>query len=312
MEYHCGLAKWEAERLDALGFCSRSFVTETCIIDLDDYLWSVGEPENERLIAPIAYQNLLNKISKIRTGDAQAICNFAAEYGLFGLSSLKKEPDYLDEHPCFEINGKLMMGWKREPLSWIWGHIETIQLCLNLIEWIQNRNKDELDGYLSKRRVSDFEEGWDLAGLVNKRDYQCFRISTIAIGEKLYKDRLFFHPFDYSPVRNALSIVASVVEDNTTRVRRLYHFDDVPQKGNARMVARFSAPTLIETIYWQLGDQLSAGQLMRCQADDCTALFVRSAKNQQYCPPPKGKKESRCALRQRQRRFLEGEKLTNS
>ncbi len=68
-------------------------------------------------------------------------------------------------------------------------------------------------------------------------------------------------------------------------------------------VPRFVGEYLIDAVYWQLANDLTAGDLRQCP---CGQLFFAMDKRQEHCPPLPGRQESRCGQRFRMQRKRRG------
>jgi hypothetical protein len=87
-------------------------------------------------------------------------------------------------------------------------------------------------------------------------------------------------------------IIAALITPNLARVRRIYDSDSG--------VPRFVFDRLVDVVYWQLADALTASDLRQCP---CGQVFFAQDKRQQVCPPLPGQRESLCGRRFRMRRW---------
>lgn len=85
-------------------------------------------------------------------------------------------------------------------------------------------------------------------------------------------------------------IIDALLTPNLIHIRRRYD----PVEG----VPRFVGEYLIDAVYWQLANDLKAGDLRQCP---CGQLFFAQDKRQKHCPPLPGRRESRCGQRFRMR-----------
>jgi hypothetical protein len=86
----------------------------------------------------------------------------------------------------------------------------------------------------------------------------------------------------------------SLIDDNIEGIHRALLSDE----RKDHLFWQFKA--LIEMAYWHVANAVDARQFKRCEADDCTAIFIQTDSRQRFCPPPFGQKQdSRCAIRHR-------------
>jgi hypothetical protein len=87
-------------------------------------------------------------------------------------------------------------------------------------------------------------------------------------------------------------LIAELMNPNLATVRRTYD----PAKG----FPGFAFECLIDVLYWQLADCLSAGDLRQCP---CGQLFFAQDARQRVCPPLPPRRESVCGVRFRTRKW---------
>src|SRR5262249_11634156 len=112
----------------------------------DNRLWPQGEIKYK--YAPMLHPELPTEIAKLTWGDARAVLHFAHQYGLLGYSylvedTLKRNPSAKD--PIWQERLPEHQG---EPLRWIWGHANTINVCLTLTSLLQRGDETALQSYL--------------------------------------------------------------------------------------------------------------------------------------------------------------------
>ncbi len=77
---------------------------------------------------------------------------------------------------------------------------------------------------------------------------------------------------------------------------------------DGRLRDSWRCPSLLKAIYLMLYlDETSGGKLQECQDPDCFNYFRVGprSRDSMYCPPPPGKKQSRCASRASSRMYRE-------
>lgn len=87
-------------------------------------------------------------------------------------------------------------------------------------------------------------------------------------------------------------LIAELLNPNLARVRRTYD----PAKG----APSFAFGCLIDALYWQLADELTAGDLRQCP---CGQLFFAQDVRQRVCPPLPPRRESACGIRLRMQKW---------
>src|SRR5215510_5062226 len=112
----------------------------------NDRLWPQGEIKYK--YAPMIHPELPTEIAKLTRGDNNAVLRFARRYGLLGYrcvveAMLERQPSA--EHPIWRERLPENEG---EPLRWIWGHANTITVCLTLNNLLQEGDETALQNYL--------------------------------------------------------------------------------------------------------------------------------------------------------------------
>src|SRR6266511_3784481 len=89
-----------------------------------------------RVYSPMMHPEIPWKLAKLRRGDEAGLLEFARTYGRLGYSNL--------------VEPERRRGG--DPLPWIWLHVETLQMCMNLLYFLQEKDEerdvDRLAGYL--------------------------------------------------------------------------------------------------------------------------------------------------------------------
>lgn len=218
------------------------------------------------------------------------ILDFARRWGPLGYdittSDLRQKPPYL----------------AREPLSWIREHAQTISVCLRLLDYLSNADKDGLARYL--RSVSaGFSEG-SLGAIVGSFYAAAGGVLAVTIARR---KRVTIESGPWSedwPEGSAKLIIERVVND--ALLGQAFGYPMIPtiaahKKGFA-LVQRFGS--LLQIVYFHLARLAASGEFAVgvCLAEDCGRFFVQEHAKQRFCT-------MRCAARERMRRFRRRKRL---
>lgn len=158
-----------------------------------------------------------------------------------------------------------------DPLDWLWDHADAVRQCLKLTEMIQNEDESKIRDELDVKSLSDATP------------------DVIQNGPGWFTDA-------GSVIDLARHVRRTMISKQIVGVR--WELRDV--EGRDRAGFRFNA--LSEVVYLHLADLAVGGQVRRCQAPDCGALFIQTDKRQQFCRPQGDQKEAPCAVRHRVRK----------
>lgn len=179
--------------------------------------------------------------------------------------------------------------WGGDPVDWVWMHAETIRICLDLTELLQEDQLEKVLPYL--RSVAPPEE--------EKRRLHLLPSSLlIQFAAKGRTDTLEIAYQEKDSALLARLVCRDLINPNIDGIHR-----GLQEHGmNHRSFFQFSA--LIEAAYWRLADIVEGarltGRVIRCK--ECRALFSQQRRGQVYCPAPFGREESPCAVRARVRK----------
>jgi hypothetical protein len=246
------------------GFRLFHAVREVFEITPDDVLLAKGGIA--RWYAPIAHRELPEMISKLKTGKPREILSFAHTYGDLGYPWLQTDPAKM-----FYIwpDGNRTQGGS--PINWINAHAETIALCLELSEAIQQGNE---------------------------RDAVNLTRHSVRVGLRGELDDVSPNPKIDNPIERARAFRRQLINPNITGIHRALHFDT--KTGTEGSVFTYTAT--IEAAYWHLANLVDGGIVKRCERPGCGALFIQTHGRQRHCPPRWRQRESACALWVRQNR----------
>jgi len=209
--------------------------------------------------------------ANIPTGKVEALLQFARTYGNLGYLSL----NFL-ECGCY---------FDDEPLTWIWAHIQTVQLCLKLKQYCDaQREAWVLDDILDTYRTQP-----------SPQDPTTDAIRIAVLGQATVM-QLTRKPQD-SRYDFAQKICHEIIRRNTKELISRSRGAD----GKTQSVLDYGS--LIEVVYWHLS-QMEQKPARQCAYAQCGAWFIVHHRSQKYCPhPTEPGKDSPCARNDRQRRY---------
>jgi hypothetical protein len=209
-------------------------------------------------------------LANVQAGNTEALLQFARTYGVLGYLS-------------FNFDECLGHG-DDEPLAWIWAHIQTVQLCLKLKQYHDEKRvawvlEDLLDQYRTQPSPQD-------------PTTDAIRIAVMGHTEVM---RLTSKQQD-SVYDVAQTIRHEIIRRNTKdlfyRSRGAY--------GNTRSVLDYGS--LIEVVYWHLS-KMDHKLVRQCEYEYCSAWFTTQHERQRFCPPRESQRESSCAVNHRQWKY---------
>ena len=226
-----------------------------------------------RVYAPIMHPELPNALAKIRRGDEVATRDFVQTYGLLG---------YVPSVPPME------RGPQGEPLSWIWTHAETVQLCLYLTYLLQADDIDGLEVCLQSLRGP------------HPLDSHCEYWPMIVVEAHGQTEPILW-PLHYrtqdEKAQKCTTVARNIRRTLINEYIRGIHCELHQENGQDRAFFMYNA--LYEMIYWHLANALGKNPVRCCADPQCRAPFIPQRANQAYCPPRWRQKESPCAVRYR-------------
>lgn len=239
---------------------------------------------------PILVPELPSAVAELADADDDDVLRFARHYGLLGLSFLR--PNHEHRRIVDEMAGaaqeELRLRLEEEPLEWIRAHGNGVRIAMMGLYAASNEDEDTALAFVSERLDGKVIR-WGLVA----EGYEVVELST---------------PVDYLDGWVALHqlalVAADIVNRNLAGVRRrltvTYHRPPGgPQRP--RLHSTFTALGLISIVYWMVADEAGGGRWRRCA--ECGAPFVALDLRQRFCPPTHGGRESRCAMRHRQREY---------
>jgi hypothetical protein len=210
----------------------------------------------------------------------RSVLDFLRQFGFLGLTHLWGEPRKV------ALDGVTQFA-DGDLFAWVLAHAENVELCLSLAGSLGSGHHERLAQiwqYLEETRPQLFP-GLPLRIPTLTEHLQMLNITTLyAPGSSLTK--------------KTHALLQACLAPNLGQVGRVYDSE------SGRSVFQFQA--LIQLIYWQLADWINGERLRECR--ECHMYFFAHDGRQQFCPPPQGIKESRCARRFRMRARRAGQK----
>src|SRR5262249_14555403 len=167
---------------------------------------------------------------------------------------------------------------------WIWGHANTINVCLTLTNLLQEGDETALQNYLYTLR------GPICRGFHVHPDIDA---CTEALEDGGYI------PFpEMGITASAKWFRRHTINSNIGPVSRLMW--DMDGKGEK---SYFNVKGTVRAAYWHLANLIETGKypFVRCKDPECQAWFAQRDPRQRFCPAQGGMKESRCSARYRMR-----------
>ena len=256
------------------------------------YRWTLGRefiepilPATPKLYVPAARTELPGLVYRLYEGDTDAVMSFVQEYGLLGYGPLELRSQSKVEAMARKalawigLSREPRSGWA-EPVGWVFAHARGVRLVMDGLLALREGNEEAARG-LVQRVLPDPKTR------VGTRRPPAYEMGG---GAGFIRFDLTDKPEPGSPLETLASIVATVLEWN------LYDLAPAVRVGTAGEVEwKPWSPALITTVY----RMLATYPVARCQ--ECGLPFVVTDPRQRFCPPRMGERESRCAMRHRQR-----------
>lgn len=301
---HPGDPKYEASRQK--GFRFRWLVAGD--YELRDRMLAPVRHSQWRDYYPANQKNLPIQLAKIKEGDEKALLAFARKYGSLGftgvlpfvvasihtkrlLPSDRKSIEKLKRECCLpdiELwKSWIASGGDGDPLPWIWAHVRTIRLCIELGLYIKDEDEEGLTSFLRKSQWRDSRRSPELVTAVDVAFQHSVTLCT------------WSQPKDWTVLEFGKYLRRELINKNIQGIRIA-----LEPEGN-RERSYFEYRSLIEVAYWHLHNLAIDGMLKRCKREGCGGFFVQEHRGTDYCPEPKTpQKESRCAVLDRSKRNM--------
>ncbi|MEW6183052.1 MAG: hypothetical protein AB1500_07730 [Bacillota bacterium] len=234
----------------------------------------------KRTYNPLEHTAIVNEFGRLGEGDTRAVERFALKWGSLGYQH--KQAD---------------------PVSWIWAHARNVRLIFAILEILQNyqvaldfKNEDEDEFGVECAR----EDAHDFIETLTVEDEKTGNTYIGFVGGLIDKSVLWQWEINSKDANKELRLMANIISKLLT-----YNVLTVGREAivtpDLTIKSKFKVPTLIQAIYWMLMDIAEGGELGKCKF--CGSYFIRQSKREKYCPPTDPKKESKCALAYRQRKY---------
>ncbi|MEQ1655192.1 MAG: hypothetical protein ABL960_05785 [Nitrospira sp.] len=189
--------------------------------------------------------------------------------------------------PDMSMWGAWIKSGGGDPLPWLWAHVRTLKLCIDLGLYIEDLDEEGLEAFLRKHvqtadaRLKILQPTLDVAFQHTVTPY-CWS-----------------QPKDLTLIEFGKYLRREIINENIRSIRIAIQPD-----GNEER-SFFVSRSLIEIAYWHLHNHAIAGSIKRCKREGCGGFFVQTHGRTDYCPEPKTPKgESRCAVLDRSKRAM--------
>ncbi len=273
-------------------------------VEVDRVSWRAGdepfvkglvinyEPDEVRRRAyrPQDVPNLPNALSKVV--DERSACDFVRRYGLLGYCELLVPTLLEDEWADFKagaevdesreaaIRGEVGRLAGGDPLPWFLAQARSVRFATELLEALQGDSAEEVGAVLAR-----YQTEWRSAALVDTSNASLG--FTLALGLEVRNE---MYP-DVDAPGLAMKIVADLVASNTRSLQTIL-FPSLPEN---RLRWLTSTRTLVETVWFHVGDWADHGLVRLCELDTCRTPFLVTDGRQRFCPADDGGAKSRCA-----------------
>ena len=252
-------------------------------------------PAVARLYDPFDRKELPGEIAKLKPGDPDGLREFVLRYGTFGYAPVVNAVEEYKPDPelLFDLS---------EPLDWIWAHANGIRLVMEGIRILHERDEGKAVKYLACLLHPDLDLAEstlenEVYGAVPQGEDMAVYEAPIGLREATLAQRWILRAPQVRPLATVGEIVGGILTANLALNRREVYYD--AETGSIRSTFVYDA--MIQAVYQQLLETAEGGRVEEC--DECHALFIQTDGRQHFCPPRFKEKESRCALRYRQREW---------
>jgi hypothetical protein len=173
-----------------------------------------------------------------------------------------------------------------DPLPWIWAHIRTVKICLELTALIQDRSEEGAEEFLKQFRSnrSATPPYYDLnVAILHKIESRGVQWSC---DQRKGADR-------WTALDFAKYIRRDLINENISRIR--IALGPVGRSEDSF----FEYRALIEMVYWHLHNIATEGKLRRCL--ECRAFFIQRDAREKFCRTGLVKDQSYCGIKYRAR-----------
>lgn len=263
----------------------------------------VAEGQFIRWYNPMEARELPSEVYRLSYGDKKAVLEFVSRYGLLGRTELINASIFLgpDADPVLD---------NTEPLEWIWAHAHNVRLVMDGLRVLSTRDEREAASYLHRLALPqpalfDVFPPDQVEEVIRAHSPEGVKIYGAIVGIREHVEpRQWRYPdvMQIPAVEVVGHIVGDILNENLALASRQVFFD--PASHSIKSAFQYHA--LIQYVYQQLLETAEGGRIAEC--DECHALFIQTDGRQRFCPPRFKEKESRCALRYRQREWRQRRK----
>lgn len=241
--------------------------------------------------SPFEWPNLPNRLAKVESEND--IIHFVEKYGVLGHQILLGEE---------KAGDRWFLG---DQVNWFLLHAKTIKFALRLIYAIQSEKTDAdlkqlIFSNTIKAPLRMFEERAKETDLTIPTHHFAIR------GEDVFRSPIQAHTWEGHHRSIAIQIVSYLIAENTKGVCRRIGINSTFNKSldrqKAQFVQQFHARTLIEAIWYQVGDvalNIQGKVIRNCK--ECGLPFVVTDNRQKFCPGDQWSTASACGNRYRAR-----------
>lgn len=243
----------------------------------------LADPIDEALreaYEPGRFASLPNFFAKVM--DARSAVRFARRFGLLGYSSIAVAPlleDHLVSDPLQEAltaQEVRELGYG-DPLHWVLAQSRSVRFVIELICALQTNPEQlatVLTRYRSRLQVIEVNGQSDATRIERVPG----AVYALSVGRNV--DELSFQLQD-DLRRQAEAIVSALVNWNTARLA----VSLLPStEGRPGFRSAIQANSLIETIWWHVGQWALHGKVRLCDLESCHTPFLVSDERQRFCP----------------------------
>lgn len=209
---------------------------------------------------PTDYPNLPNVFAKVR--DERTALRFARKFGLLGYSGLT---------PSSETR----FG---DPMRWVLLQAATVRFTGELVESLSQEGSEAAAGVLARWTLGRAEVTAEQRdGEATTQEQVAFDQFIVAKGA--VADIRVETPNVHLPRFQATELVDELVTANTAGVRWRLH-----GRGEGSFSEDVVPSSLIEAVWWHVGQWALSGRVRLCENPSCRAPFRVMDERQRYCP----------------------------
>lgn len=251
-------------------------------------------PRGKRIgsYSPFLRTELPTEIYKLRERDNKSLLDFARRYGTFGFYGARRAADIyepLSKVDMMQIPEEAGPTDEADPLYWIWAHVHGVQLILDAVALLREKDEDGARRFLRRLQPS--------SSVGKTTDPKFGRLAAMVGKLDTWEVLEVHYPLDAHPLLPVAKVAHELLQKNLRGIIRQPRFNP----KTYQLESRFCCLSMIQAAYWHLINMAEGGNLLLCAA--CQTPFLQTDKRQRFCPPRYMEKESRCAGRARQQKL---------